>query len=102
MEKSIMYNHMTKEMQDVYDETLNEKKLKEEFLYCHRMYERCKKAYETSLPCKSASGEPVTHGAKKVIRALSMYWLVRRDAIKEFLPREWVEEQGISSFIFYR
>lgn len=97
MKKIRYYENMTEEMQKVVDYTMDQERLKEEFIKCNEMYEKSKKAGEIRLPCKAASGQPVLHGARMEVKEITDYWEIRRDAIKQFLPDEWVEEQGVSA-----
>lgn len=85
------YDNMTLEMQEVYNETMNETTLKEEFFHCHKMYLKAKDAGHIHLPAKAASGKPVLFGAKKVLFDLEDYWLTRRNLVEKYLAREWVD-----------
>jgi hypothetical protein len=91
---------MTKDMLDVVD-VLNVDYMKEEFLFCHKHFLMAKEASK-QFPAIAESGERVRHGATVQINVISDYWEIRRDLIKEFLPREWVEEQGVNSCVYRR
>lgn len=102
MEKSRFYEKMTNQMKAVYDETMNAHILKEEFLYCNKMYITALETGKISFPCNTEDGIPVVHGARREIDIIRDYWLRRRDLVKKFLPPEWVELQNVSSIVYYR
>lgn len=96
------YNNMTNKMKEVADFTLDETRLKEEFILCHKMFLKATEAYQVSLPHTTETNQPVVHGAKRIVNDMAIFWEIRRDAVKQFLPKEWVESQGVSSFSFKR
>lgn len=93
--------YMTEEMLDVLND-LNMEYMKEEFFFCHKQYLKAKEISRTQLGTLTQSGEKVRHGSVLQIDAIAKYWLVRRDLIKEFLPRDWVEEQGVNSWLYIK
>lgn len=96
------YDCMTNDMKEVVDFTLDEENLKKEFLFCHEMYLKAKNAGSIRLPHVAENGEKVSHGARLFVNKLESYWEIRRDAVKEFLPRDWVEKQDVSSITYRR
>jgi hypothetical protein len=93
--------YMTKEMLDVVD-VVNMDYMKSEFLFCHENYIKAKESSNIKLPALAHSGEPVRSGARSEVGSIADYWEIRRDLVKQFLPREWVEEQGVNSMMFKR
>lgn len=85
--------YMTSDMLEILELTLNEEKLKEEFLYCNKMCEKAKKAVNISLPHTLPNGVKVVHGARMEINKLAVYWENRRNLAGDLLSREWVVEQ---------
>lgn len=94
-------DRMTQEMLDVL-EVLNDDYLKQEFLFCQAQYLKVSAAENINLPCTSASGLPVIHKARIEMNTIKYYWERRRDAVKEFLSKDWVEAQNVSSIKFKR
>ena len=85
--------YMTSDMLEIVELTLNEEKLKEEFIHCNHMYEQAKKAGKISLPHTLPNGVKVVHGARMEIDRLAAYWENKRNLAGDLLPREWVIEQ---------
>ena len=94
--------NMTQEMLDCVNEFFDEDKLKQEFLHCHQQYLKAKAASNVSLPATATTGKPVIHGARKLMYVLADYWEIRRDAIKKYLPDDWVEAQGVQANMYKR
>lgn len=83
--------HMTQDMIDV---TLEfQENTKNEYLRCQAEIDKLEKV-DTSLPQTSVSGKPVVHWDRTVVTTMKEYWIVRRDAIKKFIDRDWIVEQG--------
>jgi outer membrane protein assembly factor BamE (lipoprotein component of BamABCDE complex) len=78
---------MTQEMLDVL-EVVNEDYLKQEFLFCQAQYLKAFNAENINLPCTAASGLPVIHKTRLEMNTIKFYWERRRDAVKEFLPKD--------------
>lgn len=91
--KDLYYERSTVSMKNVIENLLEQ--AKEEFLLCHKNYLEAESAI-VPLPHINENGENVIHGSNQRIRNVSRYWEVRRDAIKDFLDRDWVEQQGVS------
>ncbi|MNB72122.1 hypothetical protein D3C75_187040 [compost metagenome] len=91
--------YMTQEMLDVVGK-MNMDYMKQEFLFCNEKYLEAYEAYKIELPATAASGELVRHGSRMEVKAIANYWEYRRDLIKGFLPRDWVEEQDVNSMLF--
>lgn len=87
------YEHMTEEMHDVVEYTLNKDRLEREFEECYLMYTKANKAANVSLPCKAANGGDVLHGARKEVKNMSDYWKLRLEAVSPFLSRDWMLEK---------
>lgn len=83
--------NMTNDMLDCVRVVYNEDWLKKEFLYCHEQYLKADRVGKIKLPHTTESGESVVHGARLVIYDIANFWEVRRDAIRKYLPREWVD-----------
>ena len=89
-------NKMTQNMLGVIN-IFDEDTLKQKFLYCQENFLKAKEAGEIKLPSIAVSGELVQHKSRLIMYQISDYWEIRRDLVKQFLPEEWVELQGVSS-----
>lgn len=83
---------MTNQMKEVYTSFMAQ--MEQEYLYCDEQLNKAKEA-RVKLPYVNEQGISVVHGCNMVVDRIGRYWTVRRDATKDFLSQEFIEQGGV-------
>ncbi|WCK57103.1 hypothetical protein PP175_28350 (plasmid) [Aneurinibacillus sp. Ricciae_BoGa-3] len=90
---------MTDEMLSLLDGFTEE--MEKEYLYCDEQYEKFKNSI-VKLPHVNERGINVVHGCNMMFYRLSRYWLVRRDATKDYLSKEFIQKYDVDTILHHK